>query len=30
VQRLDQLEVDVQGLTTLVKSLVERLEHSPV
>jgi hypothetical protein len=30
VQRLDQLEVEVQGLTTLVKSLVERLEHQAV
>jgi hypothetical protein len=29
VQRLDQLEVEVQGLTTLVQSLVERIEHQP-
>jgi hypothetical protein len=27
VQRLDRLEAEVQGLTTLVTSLVERLEH---
>jgi hypothetical protein len=29
VQRLDRLEVEVQGLTTFVQSLVERLEHPP-
>jgi hypothetical protein len=29
VQRLDRLEAEVQGLTTLVKSLVDRLEHPP-
>jgi hypothetical protein len=27
VQRLDRLEAEVQGLTVLVKSLVDRLEH---
>jgi DNA-binding CsgD family transcriptional regulator len=29
VQRLERLEADMQGLTTLVKALVERLEHPP-
>src|SRR5262249_39224827 len=29
VQRLDRLDAEVQGLTTLVKALVDRLEHPP-
>jgi DNA-binding transcriptional MocR family regulator len=29
VQRLERLEAEVQGLTTLVKALVDRLEHPP-
>ena len=30
VQRLDQLEDDVQGLRQLVQAVLERLDHPPV
>jgi hypothetical protein len=30
VQRLDQLESDMQGLRQLVQAVIDRLDHSPV